>query len=364
VNRSLAVPQRAFILAPEAAAERIRAPQPEPLMNAQRPNNTTLEELAAVLRAHDSFVLLSHVRPDGDAIGSQLALGSSLMAAGKRVRFFNDDGLPENLAFLRGSRLIETPPAEPLDVEVAIALDTGSQPRLGERSLHAASKAKIWLNIDHHISNPGYGDLNHIDPLSPATGQILYELIVAAGLPFPEIARDALYVAISTDTGSFQYSSASARTYEIGADLIRRGLDLGAINSATYDSHPFRRIELLRALLGTLERDDDGQLAHWELRQQTCRDLDLMPEDSEGLLDMIRGIRGVQVAVFFEELTDGKIRVSMRSKDRRYNVCDVATAFGGGGHPLAAGIRMAGPMERVKPLVLDALRQSLASGNA
>jgi bifunctional oligoribonuclease and PAP phosphatase NrnA len=333
-------------------------------MNAHATKNASFEEIAKVLRDHESFVVLSHVRPDGDAIGSQLALGSSLMAAGKRVRFLNDDGLPENLAFLRGSRLIETPPDEPLDVEVAIALDTGNRPRLGERSLHAASKAKLWLNIDHHVSNPGYGDLNHIDPESPATGQILYELIVAAGLPLPETSRDALYVAISTDTGSFQYPSASARTYEIAADLIRRGLDLGAINSATYDSHPFRRIELLRALLGTLERSGDGLLAHWELRQQTCRDLALMPEDSEGLIDHIRGIRGVQVAVFFEELPDGKIRVSMRSKDHRYNVCEVAARFGGGGHPLAAGIRMAGPMEQAKPLVLDALRETLAAGAA
>lgn len=333
-------------------------------MNDSTFKNSTFEEISAVLRSHDSFVVLSHVRPDGDAIGSQLALGASLMAAGKRVRFLNDDGLPDNLAFLRGSRLIETPPAEPLEVDVAIALDTATRPRLGERSLHAASQAKLWINIDHHVSNPGYGDLNHVDSASPATGQILYDLIVSAGLPLPEISRDALYVAISTDTGSFQYPSAGSRTYEIGADLIRRGLDLGAINSATYDNHPFRRVELLRALLNTLELSEDGTVAHWELRQETCRALGLLPEDSEGLIDTIRGIRGVQVAVFFEELPDGKIRVSMRSKDRRYDVCKIAMAFGGGGHALAAGIRMSGPMEQAKPLVLEAIRQCIARDGA
>lgn len=333
-------------------------------MSEQTFKNAGFDEIAAVLREHESFVILSHVRPDGDAIGSQLALGAALMAMGKRVRLINDDGLPDNLAFLRGSGMIEKPSAEPLDVDVAIALDTGNRPRLGERSLRAASRAKIWINIDHHISNPGYGDLNHVDADSPATAQILYDLIMHAGLPFPEISRDAVYVGISTDTGSFQYPSTTARTYEIGADLIRRGLDVGEINSATYDNHPYRRVELMRALLNTLERGADGLLAHWELRQTTCRELGLSPEDSEGLIDLIRAIRGVQVAAFFEELADGKIRVSMRSKDRRYNVCDIASVFGGGGHMLAAGIRMSGPMEDAKAKVLAEIERSLGKGNA
>jgi bifunctional oligoribonuclease and PAP phosphatase NrnA len=326
--------------------------------------NATFDEIAAVLRGHDKFVILSHVRPDGDAIGSQLALGAALMACGKHVRIINEDGLPENLAFLRGAGVVETPPSEPLDVEVAIAVDTAAKPRLGERALHAASKAKLWINIDHHVSNPGYGDLNHVDAASPATGQILYELLVFAGLPFPEISRDALYVAISTDTGSFQYPSTSARTYEIGADLIRRGLDVGDINSATYDNHPRRRVELMRALLNTLEIGADGLVAHWELRHKTRLDLELQPEDSEGLIDTIRGIRGVQVAVFFEELPDGRVRISMRSKDRRFDVCEIAMAFGGGGHALAAGIRMDGPLEQAKQRVLEAISLRLAGAAA
>ena len=189
--------------------------------------NASFEQIGEVLRNHQSFVLLSHVRPDGDAIGSQLALGYALIAAGKSVRMINEDGLPENLAFMAGSEKIETPPAEPLDVEVAIALDTATKPRLGDGALNAASKAKIWLNIDHHISNPKYGDLNLIDSTSPATGQILYQLIIALGLPMPAESRDAIYVAVSTDTGSFQYPSTTAITYDLAADLIRRGLDVG-----------------------------------------------------------------------------------------------------------------------------------------
>ena len=326
------------------------------------PKNASFEQIGEVIRNHQSFVLISHVRPDGDAIGSQLALGFALLAAGKIVRMINEDGLPENLAFMAGSQKIELPPSTPIDVEVAIALDTATKPRLGEKALHAASKAKLWLNIDHHISNPGYGDLNLIDSTSPATGQILYQLITALGLPMPDESRDAIYVAVSTDTGSFQYPSTTAITYELGADLINRGLDVGTINSNIYDNYPYRRVELMRALLNTLEITPDGIVANWELRDQTRLDLALMPEDSEGLIDIIRAIRGVQIAVFFEELVDGKIRISMRSKDRRYNVCEVALEFGGGGHALAAGIRMDGSLAEVKRLVLDSIQRKIVSG--
>lgn len=322
-------------------------------------SSASFAQLGEVFQQYQKFVLMSHVRPDGDAIGSQIALGFALMAAGKTVHLINDDGVPDNLAFMRGSQAVQTPPDDPLDVEVAIALDTATKPRLGEKSLHAASRAGLWLNIDHHISNPGYGDLNLIDATSPATGQILYQLITGLGLPIPAESRDAIYVAVSTDTGSFQYPSTTAITYRLGADLIERGLDVGSINSSIYDSYPMRRLELLRELLNTLELSPDGMVASWELHDQTRIDLALLPEDSEGLIDTIRAIRGVQVAVFFEQLVDGKIRVSMRSKDRRLDVCQIASQFGGGGHSLAAGIRMQGPLEAAKALVLQAIRKRI-----
>ena len=316
-------------------------------------------EFGTLVAGYSSFVIMSHVRPDGDAIGSQVALGFSLMAMGKTVYLVNEDGVPESLAFLFGSEKVMSPPSEPLEVEVAIALDTATKPRLGDGALHAASKAKFWVNIDHHISNPAYGDLNIIDATSPATGQIVYHLIRALDMPLPAETRDAIYVAVSTDTGSFQYGSTTAATYELGADLIRRGLDVGKINADTYDNHPYRRVELLRELLNTLEISADGKIANWELRDAVRLKLDLQPDDSEGLIDMIRSVKGVKVAVFFEELEGGKIRVSMRSKDKSVNVCEVAMKFGGGGHALAAGIRMAAPLEDAKAKVLAALGEAL-----
>lgn len=318
-----------------------------------------VEEIGGIIAGHECFVIMSHVRPDGDAIGSQLALGFSLKAMGKTVYLINEDGVPESLEFMAGSDEVGKPEGVEIKAEVAIALDTAARERLGPKTLKAAGGAKVWVNIDHHISNPGYGDVNLIDAGKPATGQIIYEVIRQLGYPLPDEARDAIYVAVSTDTGSFQYASTKAETYEMAADLMRCGLDIGRINAETYDSHPFRRVELLRELLKTLELSEDGRLAWWELSLAVRKELGLQADDSEGLIDMIRGIKGVKAAVFFEELEDGKIRVSMRSKDKGVDVCEVAMGLGGGGHKLAAGIRMAGPLAVAKEKVLGELRGRL-----
>lgn len=320
-------------------------------------NNNSFQEIADAIHAHDSFVLLSHVRPDGDAIGSQIALGHALEAVGKTVHYVNEDGLPASLEFLPGSGKIQLPPSEKLDVQVVIALDCANKPRLGDKALEASSGASLLINIDHHISNPGYGDLNYIDATSPATGQIIYHLITSQGFPFPDETRDAIYVAVSTDTGSFQYSNTTATTYEMAADLVRRGLDVGTINAKTYDNNPYRKIELLRSLLNTLELKDDGRTAHWELPYSVKEKYHLKPDDSEDQIDLIRGIEGVIVAAFFEELSDGTIRVSLRSKDDSVNVCEIAQRFGGGGHARAAGIRMDDTLAAAREKVLAAVEE-------
>jgi len=320
----------------------------------------SFEEIAKALNDHDSFVILSHVRPDGDAIGSTIALGSALEAMGKKVTMINEDGVPDSLAFLPGSDRVSRPSDEVLDVQVAIAVDCANKPRLGDNALNMASAAKLWINIDHHKSNPGYGDLTHIDSNSPATGQILYHLITSQNLPFTDEARDSIYVAVSTDTGSFQYSGTTAATYDMAADLVRRGVDVGKINELTYDSHPFRRVALTRALLNTLEMTDCGQIADWQLHQSVKDELSLKPDDSEDLINIIRAIDGVTVALFFEELKDESIRVSIRSKMDSVDACEVAQVFGGGGHAKAAGIRMTGPILEAREKVLTEVKKQLA----
>ena len=312
------------------------------------------------MRQHESFAVVSHVRPDGDAIGSILALGHALEGIGKSVRYLNEDGCPESLEFLPGSEKVEVSgDAKDVEVDVAITLDTAAHTRVGEASLAAIEGAKVLINIDHHISNPGYGDLNFIDDESPATGQIIYNLITALDLPLSEISRDSIYVAVSTDTGSFQYPGTTQQTYEMAADLVERGLNVGEINSLTYDNQPYRKVELMRSLLNTLERSEDEKLVWWELRNETKERLNLIDDDTEGMIDFIRSVQGVIAAVFFEELDGGKIRVSMRSKDRRINASEICGIFGGGGHALAAGIRMAGPLEEAREKVLGELRSAI-----
>ncbi len=324
------------------------------------PNNATFSEIGKAIADHNSFAVVSHVRPDGDAIGSVLALGHALEQLGKSVRYLNNDGCPKSLEFLPGSEKVEiSGEVGVLEVEVAITLDTAAHMRIGEGSLEAIKNAKLLINIDHHISNPGYGDLSYVDPNSPATGQIIYELLISLGLPVSRISRDSIYVAVSTDTGSFQYPGTTQRTYEMAADLVGRGLNVGEINQLIYDNQPYRRVELMRALLNTLDRSDDGLIVWWDLPMATKNELELMDDDSEGLIDFIRSVHGVVVAVFFEDLDGGKVRVSMRSKDARVNASEICGVFGGGGHALAAGIRMPGPLDETREKVLAVIRESL-----
>jgi phosphoesterase RecJ-like protein len=307
--------------------------------------------IGRALRDHQRFVVLSHVRPDGDALGSQIALTLALQAMGKDVKIWNEDGMLGKYSFLPHADILVQPPAQPEDFDVAIALDTATQNRLGKAG-EAVRNAKLWINIDHHPSNPKYGDLVYIDEHSPATGQILFELMKSEQLPITRAIAENLFVAISTDTGSFQYPNTTARTFEIAAELIRAGVNVGQLSQQTYENYPRRRIELLRALLEVMRFDAGGKIASFSLDLKIAAEVGAQPEDNEGLIDHIRAIEGVIVAVFFEELAEGKVRVSMRSKSESADVCAICQKFGGGGHKLAAGARVRGTLAEVQERVL------------
>jgi phosphoesterase RecJ-like protein len=319
-----------------------------------------LDQIGRVLRENERFAVLSHIRPDGDALGSQLALALSLQQLGKKVRVWNEDGMLEKYSFLPRADLLTKPPHAAEDVDVAIALDTAIQNRLGT-AFTAVRSAKIWINIDHHLSNPGYGDLVHVDPTAPATGQIIFDLIKSQGFPFDREIAENLYAAISTDTGSFQYPKTSARTFEVAAELVCTGINVGQLSQQLYENYPRRRVELLRELLRTMRFERDGRVASFSLALKTAAELQVLPEDNEGLIDYLRAIRGVIVAVFFEELADGKVRVSMRSKSDAIDVCAICQKFGGGGHTLAAGARVRGTLAEVERNVLEEICDVLKS---
>ena len=326
--------------------------------------NTPLPQIAEALRAHQRFVIMSHMRPDGDAIGCVVALALCLRELGKDVTVWNQDGCMDKLRFLPGSEMVGKPPGTPESFEVAVALDTATFKRLGT-CLGSIAHADLWINIDHHISNERYGNLVHVDPAAPAAGQIVYELIRAGDLPFTPAIADNLFAAISTDTGSFQYSNTTARTFEIAADLVAAGVNVGRMSEMLYQTHPRRRLELLRVLLNGMRFTADGRAASFSLNLADAARIGATPEDNEGLIDTIRAIEGVFVAVFFEELAgEDNIRVSMRSKDLRYDVCKICAHFGGGGHPMAAGARIPGPLAQAEEQVLEAISREIEQANA
>jgi len=313
-------------------------------------------DILRLIEDHQRFAVIAHLRPDGDAIGSQLGLGLALEEAGKDVLFLNEDGVPGSLAFLPSSDQViisaEADPERAAAVEVVFALDTGNQERLGSTGLAILPKTATWVNIDHHVSNTGYGDLNYIDATAPATGEIIHRLLAEWGIPLTADGRGALFAAISTDTGSFRYPSTTDRTLGIAAELVRDGVKVGAMSESLYDSFPLRRLELTRELFKTLELECDGRVASWMLMPEIAKDLGIIPSDAEGLIDTLRGIDVVELAMYFEAMPDGKVRLSARSKEGGPDVCELCAAFGGGGHHRAAGARLTGPVDEARERVI------------
>ncbi len=320
--------------------------------------NHSFAEIAAQLRAAERICILSHVRPDPDAYGSQLALALALKQLGKRVSVWNEDGMIARYAFLPGAELVETGAKERQDFDGVVILDTANKERAG-KPLESIGKVGCWINIDHHQSNTRYGDLVHIGSGAPATGEILYEFFLSEGFPFTYGMADNLFAAISTDTGSFQYPSTTARTYEIGADLIRKGVNVGELSQLLYENSPLRRVNLMREMLNLMKLTADGRVCSAALSRRAIEAAGARADDTEGLIDTLRSIEGVRVAAFFEEMEPDKIRVSLRSKDPRFDVCKIAKEFNGGGHALAAGARPTGALADVETQMLKAIHDEL-----
>lgn len=323
------------------------------------PTNCTTAEIAAALRSAQRIVVVAHVRPDGDAVGSVMGLALSLRALGKDVIAMLEDGVPHNLAFLPGSETILQPGAEPLQADLAVALDTATHERVGEHTKALLDAAPLLIDIDHHPANPGYGALNFIDAVSPATGQIIYNLLSEHGFPIDDAVRQNLFVAMSTDTGSFQYSNTNARTHHIVAEMMEAGLDTARLARLVYQSLPLRHIELMRGMLNEMQFRENGRIVSWQLTQKLIDAVGMQPGDTEGLIDTLRMIDSVVSCVIFEDIPGGKVRVSARSKNEKVDVSTVCAQFGGGGHRMAAGARLRGPITEAAEKFLKALEDEV-----
>lgn len=314
--------------------------------------------ISNALRDARTVGVASHIRPDADALGSTIAFALWLRDSGKEVTAYNEEGSTSKFHYLPCHGIVSQPPAEPQKFDVFVALDTSVKNRLGTVNKAIAPGTTI-LNIDHHISNENYGNVNFIDPSAPATGQILLEFFQHVGARVsPDMATN-LFAAISTDTGSFQYAGTNERTFAAASYLIGCGVDVPGLSRAMYDSQPRRRFELLRHALNAAEFHCDDRIATFSLPMNLVERLNVLPEDNEGIIDHLRSIEGVEAAVFFEELPEGKVRVSARSKFPRIDVCKVCKQFEGGGHPMAAGARVDGTLAQVKNDFLKALSDEI-----
>lgn len=316
--------------------------------------NDPMAAILQVLRNGERFLVCSHSRPDGDAVGSVLAMGMLLEQMGKRADLVTADGVPAVYRGLPGAESIRHALRVHGPYDAVILLECDGLERARLRGLEDF----FHINIDHHISGRKYAHLNWIDHGAASVGEMVYRLVKAAGVTVtPEMAT-CLYTTVLTDTGGFTYGSVRASTFAVAQDLVLAGADPVAIAREVCYSTPASKVLLLGAALGNLKRE--GRLAWlWVTHQDMVRTC-AAEEDCEGLVNVAVGISGVEVAAFLRELPERRFRLSMRSKGK-VNVAEIAERLGGGGHGNAAGCTLEGPLGRALDEILTELRRCVSS---
>lgn len=315
-----------------------------------------LESICRVFRERDRFLIACHENPEGDAIGSELALALALRKTGKTATVLNSDPVPENLLFLPGADTVRYD-GDGSRYDVAVVVDCGSPERTGRVGAELR-KCPLTVNIDHHVTNGRHGDYCLIDPEAAATGVLIYRVLSAMGIPAdPSIAVN-LYVAILTDTGSFRYSNANPEAFEVAGEMVRHGVDPWGVSEQVYETQSRERIGLLGRVLSSLEFAGDGKIAAITTMRKDLDEFRLKKDSLEGFINYPRSIEGVEVAVAFREEGDGEFRVSFRAKGR-VDVSRIASGFGGGGHRNASGCSVRGPLPDAKRRVFEALVKAL-----
>jgi len=313
-----------------------------------------IRQIAEIIQKGRTFLVTSHVRLDGDAVGSELALYEALKSLGKEAVVYNQDRTPQMYAFLPDAGVIVNRLGPLNGFDAVFVLDCSEIERMGEEAPRIAGIRRI-VNIDHHISNDRYGHLTLTDPEASSTGEMIFRLIDGMEI---ELTRDMavnLYTAILTDTGAFRYSNTGPRTFAVAGRLLEKGADPAWIAQMVYETFPAVKIRLLGRALSTLEFDWQGRIGAVTVSKKMLEDAGAQWEHTEGFVEYPRSIEGVQVAAFFSEISEGLYKVSLRSKGR-FSVEEVARKFGGGGHINAAACRMQGDYDAVKRRLFDAIK--------
>ena len=314
-----------------------------------------IAEICDAILQRQRFVITSHARPDGDAIGSQLAMAYALRQLGKDVQLVDKDPTPPQFQTFPGIRDIQVSPTVHGQFEAAIVMECSDLSRTGVDGF----EKYFIINIDHHPGNRNFGAINWFDERAAACGEMVFDVIVALGVRLtPEIAAH-IYVAILTDTGGFHFSNITPRTFEICRRCTEAGAQPESIARAVFDSSTMGRLRLMGAVLHNLEFEANGRAALAALTLQLLQETGATHEDSDGLINVPLTVKEIQAVAFFKEIAPDNFRISLRSKGD-VDVNRVANQFGGGGHKNAAGCTMNGTYAEVRRKLVHELNRSLA----
>jgi len=327
-------------------------------MTSQTTSNATAKDICHAIMARHRFLITSHARPDGDSIGSQLAMAYALEALGKEVRIVNADPAPEHYLEFPGVDRIEVG-LEVLerDYDALIVMESSDFRRTGVSGL----EGRFTINIDHHQGNTAYGDLNWLDESAAACGELVFELIQAMEVPLTLEIVTHIYLAILTDTGSFHHSNITPRTFAICRECVEAGVNPAAMARRVFDSNSFGKLKLIGALLDEMELRDEGRLAVLYLNDEILNATGTTYNDTEGLINLPLTAREIMAVAFFKLGADGDVRISLRSK-YDVDVRAVASRYGGGGHKNASGFTVRGPLEAVREPIITEIEAAIAAG--
>ncbi len=318
-----------------------------------------MDRIIQHLKSSDAVLIASHANPDGDAIGALLAMGHLLDALGKKTTLYNESPLPAVYRFLPSVQRIKRRLADPKSYDTAIILDCGDLARIG-RQVDSVLGIPVLINIDHHVTNTQFGNLQLIDNDACATAEIVHRFFKRMAVPINQAAATAIYTGILTDTGSFRFSNTNRSAFAICQEMIERGVDPYKVAQHVYGTYSLGRIKLLNLALDSIEISENGNLSMMTVTQAMLDKTGTHAEDADGLINYARRIKAVKVAALIHEQTNGRkpdghsngYHVSLRS-DGQVDVAAIASVFGGGGHPSAAGFSVQASLTELKTQLIE-----------
>ena len=318
-----------------------------------------MDQIIRHIKDGQHLLIASHAEPDGDAVGSLVALGLALDKFGKKTTLYNSSPIPAVYRFLSGTERIVRQIEKANSYDVAIMLDCGDLVRIGEAA-STIDKIPVVINIDHHVSNTGFGHIQLIDTTACATAEIVYGLIKALEIPFDKEIATSLYTGILTDTGSFRFSNTNQAAFGISKEMTEVGVDAHSVAQHVFGSYSLGRIKLLNMALNSIEISDNGKLSMMTITRSMLNETGTSTEDLDGMINYARRIEDVKVAALIHEIKNGtgkfsnmnRYHVSLRS-DGSVDVAVIAGKFGGGGHSSAAGFQIESTLVALKTKIIE-----------